>query len=120
MVSATPYQWYIREIEPSNWISSGLRHFIRFTIRPQRKAILRQITCPPADTNTDIGTNNTTTANSILFGDKEVVKASVTCVRIIHNKPDKKAMMEVLFNERHAMAKCWSDGLERHAHSTDE
>ncbi|ODM22862.1 hypothetical protein SI65_00451 [Aspergillus cristatus] len=76
---------------------------------------------PPADTNTDIGTNNTTTANSILFGDKEVVKASVTCVRIIHSIPDKKAVMEVLFNGGRAIAKCWSDELyERHAHSTDK
>lgn len=78
---------------------------------------------------TSINTNiniNTPTDKSILFGANGIVNNVATCVQVISDRiindhlSGKKMVMEVIFQGKRALAKCWSkEYYERFAYLTD-
>ena len=51
-----------------------------------------------------------TTNSTILFGERGTAHYAAECVRSIHRTPD-KVVMEVQWQGRRALAKCWTEKL---------
>lgn len=83
----------------------------------------------PAQDSLETSTNiniNTLTDKSILFGANGISNNVATCVRIISDRiikdrlPGRKMVMEVIFQGKRALAKCWSkENYKRFAYLTD-
>lgn len=58
----------------------------------------------------DLTVDGRITTNTILFGESGSARYAVECVRIIHQIPE-KVVMEVQWQGRRALAKCWTGKL---------
>lgn len=84
---------------------------MHYWLHPKLEASTHQATHHPSTTLEDtfsIPHPNTISARSILFGENGIAGALATCVRLIKSRMPGKAVMEVIFQGKRALAKFWS------------